>query len=212
MSPPNANPPGPVMQLLARGLQLWVRQHCQSIDSLEIQLEGSPLQLLRGRLAGVRLLARRVVYAQFQLELVELRSGPIQVHIGNLLQGQPLQLERAVQIQGQVSFTPDGLTRSLAEPRWRALGDSLGETLLGIVPLGGVRIHHDKLVLTALGLGRPEPIELDTTVAAVAGSVEVRAADGSPSYRLPMDTNIRIEDARLEAGMLQLLGEARVSS
>ena len=60
------------MQLLARGLQLWVRQQCQSIDSLEIRLEGSPLQLLRGRLAGVRLLARRVVYQQFHLVLVEL--------------------------------------------------------------------------------------------------------------------------------------------
>ena len=101
---PNANPSRPVMQLLARGLQLWVRQQCQSIDSLEIRLEGSPLQLLRGRLAGVRLLARRVVYQQFHLELVELASGPIQVHVGNLLRGQPLQLEQAFQIQRDIEY------------------------------------------------------------------------------------------------------------
>lgn len=209
---PNANPSRPVMQLLARGLQLWVRQQCQSIDSLEIRLEGSPLQLLRGRLAGVRLLARRVVYQQFHLELVELASGPIQVHVGNLLRGQPLQLEQAFQIQGQVSFTPAGLTRSLGDPRWRSLADSLGETLLGIVPLGGVRIHHDKLVLTALAQGRPDPIEQETTVASVGGSVEIRCVAGSPSYLLPMDPGITIGAARLEAGMLQLLGDARVSA
>jgi len=215
MSSANANPnrgaASPVMQLLGQGLQLWVRQQCLSIDSLEIRLEGSPLQLLRGRLAGVRLLARRVVYEQFHLELVELTSGPIQVHIGNLLKGQPLQLEKPVQISGQVSFTPAGLTRSLSEPRWRSLGDSLSETLLAIVPLGGVRINRDRLVLIALGQGSPDPIEQETTVAAVGGGVEIRCVAGSPSYLLPLDSSITIDAARLEAGMLQLQGGARVS-
>jgi len=44
---------GPVLQLLASGLQLWLRQQCEGIESLEIRLEGSALALLRGRLAGV---------------------------------------------------------------------------------------------------------------------------------------------------------------
>lgn len=202
---------GPVMQLLASGLQLWVRQQCQSIGSLDIQLEGSALQLLRGRLAGVQLLARRVVYRELHIELVELRSGPIQVHIGNLLKGQPVQLERAFQIQGQVSFTPDGLTRSLSAPPWRALGDSLGEALLGIVPLVELRMGRDRLIFAAQGLGSRELIELETTIAAVEGTVEIRSGDGSLRSRLPMDPGITISDARLEAGMVQLIGEARVS-
>ena len=88
-------PGGPVMQLLASGLQIWVRQQCQSIGSLDIQLQGTGLQLLRGRLAGVQLLARRVIYKDLHFELVELNSGPIQVHSGNLLKGQPLQLKIA---------------------------------------------------------------------------------------------------------------------
>jgi len=34
---------------------------------------------------------------------------------------------------------------------------------------------------------------------------------GSPSYLLPLDSSITIDAARLEAGMLQLQGGARVS-
>ncbi|MEX0588989.1 MAG: DUF2993 domain-containing protein, partial [Cyanobium sp.] len=60
MSHPEKTTAGPLMQLLASGLQLWIRQQCQTIGSLDIQLEGSALQLLRGRLAGVQLMARRV--------------------------------------------------------------------------------------------------------------------------------------------------------
>jgi hypothetical protein len=211
MSTPEEKTSGPVMQLLASGLQLWIRQQCQSIGSLDIQLEGSSLQLLRGRLAGVQLLARRVVYKQLHIELVDLRSGPIQVHIGNLLKGQPLQLQQAFQIEGQVSFTPSGLTRSLIDPQWRALGDSLGEALLGIVPLVELRMNRDHLVFAARGLGSRELIELETTVTAKDGSIEIRSSDGSLSTHLPMDPAITISEARLEAGMVQLLGEARVS-
>ena len=169
------------------------------------------MQLLRGRLTGVQLLARRVVYRDLHLELVELRSGAIQVHIGNLLKGQPLQLESAFQIQGQVSLTPDGLTRSLSASIWRSLGDSLSEELLGIAPLVELRMHRDSLVFTARGLGALDLIELETSVAAVEGSVEIRSRAGNVSSRLPMDPGITIEDARLEGGMLQLLGIARVS-
>ncbi|MCP9881192.1 DUF2993 domain-containing protein [Cyanobium sp. Alchichica 3B3-8F6] len=200
-----------MMQLLASGLQLWIRQQCQAIGSLDIQLQGSALRLLRGRLTGVQLLARRVVYRDLHLELVELRSGPIQVHIGNLLKGQPLQLEHAFQIQGQVSFTPDGLTRSLSAPIWRSLGDNLSEELLGIAPLVELRMHRDSLVFAARGLGARDLVELETSVAAVEGSVEIRSRAGNISSRLPMDPGITIEDARLEGGMLQLLGIARVS-
>jgi hypothetical protein len=159
----------------------------------------------------VQLLARRVVYRDLHLELVELRSGPIQVHIGNLLKGHPLQLEHAFQIQGQVSFTPDGLTRSLSAPIWRSLGDNLSEELLGIAPLVELRMHRDSLVFAARGLGARDLVELETSVAAVEGSMEICSRAGNVSSRLPMDPGITIEDARLEGGMLQLLGIARVS-
>ncbi|MDA0718353.1 MAG: DUF2993 domain-containing protein [Cyanobacteria bacterium] len=211
MSSSDDKPNGPVMQLLASGLQLWVRQQCQAIGSLDIQLQGTALQLFRGRLAGVQLLARKVIFKDLHFELVELTSGPIQVQIGNLLKGQALQLERAFEIQGQVSFTADGLTRCLSAPQWRALGDGLGETLLGIVPLVELRMCRDNLLFTAQALGTPDLIEMATNVVAAEGSIEIHSVDGNVSSRLPMDPGISIRDARIEAGMVHLVGTAQVS-
>jgi hypothetical protein len=70
---------------------------------------------------------------------------------------------------------------------------------------------RDRLIFAAQGLGSRELIELETTIAAVEGTVEIRSGDGSLRSRLPMDPGITISDARLEAGMVQLIGEARVS-
>lgn len=208
---------GPVMQLLASGLQLWVRQQCDAIESLDIRLEGSALALLRGRLAGVQVMARRATYQGLQIELVDLQSEPIQVQMGQVLRGRGLQLDHPFRIRGQVSFTAEGLTRSLAKPQWRDLGDAIGEALLGITPLTELRVQANRLLLAAQGVAERGLVELATEVRAVDGTVAIQGVDAgahpneAAEYRLPMDPNITIKQASIEAGMLQLLGEARVS-
>ena len=99
---------GPVLQLLASALQLWIRQQCQEVESLELKLHGSTIQLLRGRLEGVTLTAQRVVYRELSLERVQLTSAPIQVRMGGLLKGQGLQLEHPFAINGSVAFSGGG--------------------------------------------------------------------------------------------------------
>jgi len=202
---------GPVMQLLASGLQFWVRQQCEAIESLEIQLEGSALGLLRGKLAGVSLMARRVSYQQLELELVELTSSPIEVNIGKLLKGQPLQLQHPFTIRGQVGFTAEGLTQSITKPQWRGLADHLGEMLLGISPIVELRISQDKLIFAAKAAGEVGLVELETHLDATDGAVVINAIQGKLQVELPMDPGITIERANLEGGMVQLYGTAKVS-
>ncbi len=205
---------GPVMQLLASALQLWLRQQCDEIDSLEIRLDGSALALMKGRRAGVHVRARRVSYQSLEIELVDLCSEPIQVQMSQLLRGRGLQLENPFRIRGLVGFTAEGLSRSLAQPQWRVLGDAIGDALLGISPLSELRVEANQLILSALTAGEQGRMELAVDVRAVDGTVEFRSLeaveDGVAVHRLPMDPNITIEKAALEAGMLQLSGAARV--
>jgi hypothetical protein len=181
------------------------------IEGLEIQLEGSAAQLMRGRLEGVRLRARRVVYQNLRFDRVELASGVIRVRMGALLRGQSLKLEHPFQVRGSVAFSGPDLGVSLATPSWRSLGDGLAEEILGLSPLAGLRIEEGRLVLIAHGSGSGRPLEVATSVRAVEGNLEVRSLDGGALARLPMDPAIQIEQANIGGGLLQLLGEARVS-
>ena len=195
----------PVLQLLASGLQFWIRQQCEAVENLELQLHGSSLGLLRGRLDGVSLVARRVVFSSLEIERVELRSDAIEVQVGNLLRGRAVQLDQPFAIAGTVVFSAAGLGRSLCTPHWRPLGDQLVDGLLGLTPLQSVTIERDRLVLQA------QEHRCETIPRAVDGHLELCDEEGSPCVALPADPNITIEEANLTGGLLQLQGRARVS-
>lgn len=201
----------PVLRLLATALQLWLRQQCERLDSLELQLQGSAAGLWRGRLAGVRVRARGVRYQHLQLDLVDLTSGALRVQLGSLWRGQPVKLQEPFAVRGLVSFTAAGLNHSLAQPRWRPLADQLGEELLGITPLVGLRLGDNRLVLAAQGLGESSPVEVAATVEAGAGGLALVSEDGSHRSLVAMDPSLRVERAAIEAGLLVLEGEATVT-
>jgi len=194
-----------MLQLLASGLQFWIRQQCEAVENLELQLHGSSLGLLRGRLDGVSLVARRVVFSSLEIERVELRSDAIDVQVGNLLRGRAVQLDHPFNIEGTVVFSAGGLGRSLCTPHWRPLGDQLVDGLLGLTPLQSVSIERDRLVLQA------QEHRCETIPRAVDGHLELCGEEGRPCVALPADPNITIEDSNLVGGLLQLQGRARVS-
>ncbi len=202
---------GPVLQLLASGLQFWIKQQCDAVDQLELQLHGSALQLLRGRLEGVTLVASGVEFAGLPMERVELRSGAIQLQTGLLLKGQGLKLDHPFAVRGQVLFSGTGLDRGLGNRRWRGLADGLAQELLGAPTLGELAIADGALVLAAGGPGNQPKLELATRPEAVDGALELSSLDGQRRTRLPADPNIRIERACINAGRLELHGEAQVS-
>ena len=208
-----ATPPGsgPVLQLLASGLQFWIKQQCDAVAQLELQLHGSALQLLRGRLEGVTLVASGVEFAGLPMERVELRSGPIQLKTGLLLKGQGLTLDHSFAVRGQVLFSGVGLDRGLGDRRWRPLADGLAQDLLDAPSLGELAISDGALVLASGDPGDQPKRQLATRPKAVDGALELHSLDGQRRTRLPADPNIRIERARITAGQLELHGEAQVS-
>jgi hypothetical protein len=201
---------GPALQLLAAALRLWIRQQCEAIDQLELDLDGSALQLLQGHLDGVRLQAQRVRYQGLELESVMLRSEPIQVQLGKVLRGQPLQLDHPFGIRGLVQFSPEGLERSLAQESWRPLALSLAETLLGSEPPLQVTVLPPSSLVFRSHATAPQR-ELETLLQAEQGSIALRRADGTAAMLLPMDPAITIERAAVEGGLVVLEGEATVT-
>ena len=201
---------GPVLQILASGLQRWIRSQCDSVDELNLALQGSAIELLRGRLKGVSLEARRVSFDQLPLMRVELQSGALKTVFRPGQPNQPVQLKDPFSIEGEVVLGGTDLNKALATDRWRWLADLLAEQLMGLTPLRSLAIDNDRLVLTADVITGKDPVQRSFSLSADRGTIRLNHCDAEGQFFLPMDESITIDDARLQAGQLVIKGNATV--
>ncbi len=202
----------PVLKLLAGALRLWIRSQCDSLGSLELALKGSTWSLLRGRLDGVTLKARDACFQGLPLQSVELCSGPIAVDIKLLSPGQMLTLQQPFQVEGEVSFNGRQLNGALLAAPWRWLGDWMAEQLIGLSPLGSLRIDADLLELQVPVAAHLDPARRRFRLNAEQGTLCFRPENADePRTLLPMDPAIRIEQVQLAASQLALKGQASVT-
>ena len=201
---------GPVLQLLASGLQRWIRNRCDSVEELNLALQGSAIELLRGRLKGVSLEARRVSFEQLPLLRAELQSGELKTIFRPGQPNQPLQLRDPFNIEGEVVLRGTDLNKALASDRWRWLADLLAEQLMGLTPLRSMAIDNDRLVLTADVITGKDPVQRSFSLCADRGTIRVNNCDAEGELFLPMDPSIKIIDASLRGGQLLIKGNATV--
>ena len=202
----------PVLKMLAGALRLWIRSQCDRLGSLELALNGSTWSLLRGRLDGVTLKARDACFQGLPLQSVELCSGPIAVDMKLLSPGQMLTLQQPFQVEGEVSFNGRQLNGALLAEPWRWLGDWMAEQLMGLSPLGSLRIDADLLELQVPVAAHLDPARRRFRLNVEQGTLCFRPENADePRTFLPMDPAIRIEQVQLAAGQLALKGQASVT-
>ena len=195
---------GPALGVISQAIRLWLRSVCSQLEQLDLKLQGSLWRLLQGHLAGATIHARGVVFQNLAIEQVELSSEPIDLDVGALLKGQPLQLRQSFAVKGWVQFSEAGLTRCLQSPALTEFSNELSSVLLGGQPLkcfeiqtGGVMLHR--------ATAAPLPCHF------VLENGQLILRDEHKELVVPMDPAITLEDLELQTALLKLSGRSTVS-
>ena len=195
---------GPALGVISQAIKLWLKSVCSQLEHLDLKLQGSLWHLLQGHLAGATVRARGVVFKDLALEQVELSSEPIDLDVGALLKGQPLQLRQSFSVKGWVQFSESGLTSCLQSPALAEFRAELRDVLLSGQPLQHLEIQADKVLLHS-ALAAPVPCQC------VLENGELSLHDQEKTLVVPMDPAITLEQLELQAAQLTLRGQSVVS-
>lgn len=140
-SDPDRNLPVPrqshiISTVLSPAMRLWLRSQVETVETLEVLIEGGDRQLLRGLVPRLTLMAQGVVYQGLAVSRLKLVGRGIQVNFRQLLRGKPLQLARVIPVLGEIVLTEDDLNVSLQTSLLMPAMNGIFEQLLraGIAP------------------------------------------------------------------------------
>ena len=131
----------PLEKLLSSALIIWVRNQCDYIGDIKIELNiESLIDLIRGRLSGARLIAKEIIFKNLPIHSAECNTGEIEVKLD--LKRNKVTLSKDFRMEGIISFTNKGLNDLLLADKWAWLGNYLSEELLGASEFINIAIEN----------------------------------------------------------------------
>ncbi len=194
---------GPALGVISQAIKLWLKSVCSQLEHLDLKLQGSLWRLLQGHLAGATVHAKGVVFQDLAIDQVEISSEPIDLDVGALLKGQPLQLRQSFAVKGWVQFSESGLTGCLQSPVLADFSAELSGMFLSGQPLERLEIQAGKVLLHSTA----DPAVCQCVLE--AGELSLR--DQHRTLVVPMDPAISLEQLELKCAQLTLRGRSLVS-
>ncbi len=107
-------------------LKLWLRSQVESLQSLEVKIEGADRQILQGHMPKASVSGIGVVYEQLHLSSVCLTATEIHLNLPQALKRQPLKLLEPIQVYLDVTLEAADLILCLSAPILKqAIGDQV---------------------------------------------------------------------------------------
>lgn len=204
----------PVLNLMRHGLQLWLRGQCDALGHLQLDLDGTPKGLLKGRLDAACLQARGVVRGTLRLRRAIITCRDLQLDLGRLRPGLPLPLAAPLSVTLDLWWSAVDLQHMVLGAGDAAMGVALLTHFRG--PSAG-NCRGWQLQITDPGLRLLPPTRQKQTpplllqLEAVDHEIVVHGEEAPDRpTTIPVDPAIRIHELRLDAQHLRLRGEALV--
>ncbi|MDJ0507885.1 MAG: DUF2993 domain-containing protein [Crocosphaera sp.] len=119
-----------ISKVLSPAMQLWLRSQVEEVATLNISIQGSDRQILKGHVPQVMLNSNQAIYQGLHLGEVQLKGENIRINIGQILRGKPLQLLESIRVSGEVAISNENLQSSISSALLGEGFKGLLETLL----------------------------------------------------------------------------------
>ncbi|QLE57234.1 DUF2993 domain-containing protein [Nostoc sp. TCL26-01] len=220
-----------ITNILTTAIKLWLRSQVSQVSQLDVEIQASDKQLLSGSIPGVSIFANHAIYQGLHITQIKLAAENIQVNIGQVLKGQPLQLLQVVPVSGELLIEAKDLNSSLSsELLSTALNDVLDKLLPEYVPKSKpifwqeiiLDNHQIKLNAILTPTTEPTPLEICLHIELLSGhelqlsKIQVKQnavalLDGIDTYNLDLGSDVDIQELTLIPGKLVCRGRVNVN-
>jgi LmeA-like phospholipid-binding len=214
-----------ITNILTAAIKLWLRSQVSQVSQLDVEIQASDRQLLSGSIPWVSIFASHAIYQGLHITQIKLTAENIQVNIGQVLKGQPLQLLQIVPVIGELLIDEKDLNSSLSsELLSTALNDVLDKLLPEYVPKSKpifwqemiLDNHQIKLNAILTPTTEPTPLEICLNLELLLSKIQVKQnavalLNGSDTYNLDLGSDADIQELTLIPGKLVCRGRVNVN-
>ena len=200
---------GILAKLLEQGIKILVIKYCKKIGSIRIDIMASSIQIIKGELQKINIIAEDINYKDLLFDIVELESN--QIGIKFKLTNKELNFKNNPIIKFKLSLSEDSLKTVLLSKNWRWIGARICKEILNKEKLEDVKLRNDKLLIKGYKNNmNNNPVE-QINIKAEKGKIYLGNKNYNKTIQVPMENKIYIENINIENNLIKISANSSLS-
>ena len=194
----------PILKIISIALEMWAKSKCQQIEDINIRINGSISEIMRGELASVKLIATKINFQDIYIQEIKLSSGKITIKSDNLLKRKIITSSNSFKLEGKLSFSETNINQIINSERWDWTNQWLSENLLNKSNNYSVFIEDKGLLIKSVDPKNKDIIEDKLNISISNNSLLFENKDRELYHLLPMDPNIKFNSINISRSKIEV--------
>ena len=192
-------------KLLEQGIRILLIKECKKIGHLKINLNATSIQIIKGEIQKINIIAKDINYKYLLFDEVELEASQIKVNFN--LTNKELKFRNNPIINFKISFSESSLKEILLSNNWNGIKNLISNLLPKNERLKDLKIRNNKLLLEAFESNILEQVNIKTE----NGKVYLVNKDHNKIIQIPIEDKIYIKNINFKNNIINIFANSSIS-
>ena len=200
---------GILAKLLEKGIKILLQKECKNIRNLKINISGTSLQIIKGIIQEIYIVAEGINYKDLIFDKIELVANEVKITFK--INNNELKFKKNSIIDFKISLSEKSLKEILLSDNWSWIRTMITKEILTQAKLKDIKIKNNQLFIKVFkdksNINELEKIDILTK----NGNLYLKNEVCNKSLQIPIEDKIKIKDLILENNLINILASSSIS-
>tara|TARA_B100001029_G_C15017007_1_gene428011 strand:+ start:590 stop:1222 length:633 start_codon:yes stop_codon:yes gene_type:complete len=200
---------GLLARLLEKCIEILLKKECKKIGEVEIDINASSIEIIKGLIREVNIIAEEINYKDILFDKVELEASDVKIIFK--INNKELSLKNNFIVKFKISLSANSLKTILLSKKWNWIGDMIIKELLDQDKLEDIKIENDQISIKASKdyktVKEGKKINLKTK----NGKLYLENKAHNKSIKIPIEDKVCISNVNIKDNLINISAHSSVS-
>ncbi len=198
------------LKLISIALEMWIKTKCIHIEKIKIEIKGSILKIISGKIEGIKLKASRINFQGLHINHINIISSPIKISLNTKID-KGIITPQEFNIKGELFLSEDDINKIFSSGSWQWLPVWFSENLLTSDQQYFFNITKNDLIIKTISDKEDDENSAEIIyLEAQRGTLLLKSVNTGKEKKLPMEPSIKIKSARVKENKICIDFESKV--
>ena len=200
---------GILAKLLEQGIKILVIKYCKKIGSIRIDIMASSIQIIKGELHKINIIAEDINYKDLLFDEFKLEANHLKIKFKMI--NKELYFKNNPIIEFKISLSQNSLRTVLLSKSWNWIANKISKEILNKAKLEDLKIKNGKLLIIASEKNITIKHENQINIITEKGKVYLENKIHNKTSQIPIEDKIYIENIYIENNLINILANSTIS-